>query len=251
MPLKPSSYFDTQACDYQSWQDQYGKKAVSFDEIIQVSQFNSTQLVLDLGCGPGARTLSAAPNIGRVIAMDISPSMLKMAAQFAAEAGATNISFVLGDANTLPFAPETFDLILSQSVLQFVDLERALPAVRSALRTGGQAAILHRAVKAHTPAARMQRILQSLWDVIKRSLAIFPEEGFAAGMRFVKTSLVRIYFARRYDAVRLDTAAAAGLYERYLPNCKIDIAPDGKVIFIHWSKTNLSQFHHQDGRNSL
>ena len=60
--------------------------------------------VLDVACGPGILTAEVAKAARDVVAFDLTPQMLKKAAQRCNEAGLTNVSFREGTANELPFA---------------------------------------------------------------------------------------------------------------------------------------------------
>jgi SAM-dependent methyltransferase len=98
------------------------------------------QRVLDIGCGAGTSTVEAARLVGpdgHVTGADISEPMLKRARELAH--GAQNIDFVSADAAYYPFAPETFDQVISRfgvmffvdSVLAFVNIRKAMkPAAR-------------------------------------------------------------------------------------------------------------------------
>src|ERR1700724_2804308 len=63
-----------------------------------------TGSVLDVACGPGILTAAIAKSAREVVAFDLTPQMLKKAAQRCAEAGLTNVTFREGNATGLPFA---------------------------------------------------------------------------------------------------------------------------------------------------
>jgi SAM-dependent methyltransferase len=75
--------------------------------------------VLDLGCGAGLDSLIAAPRTGpkgRVIGIDFSEAMLARARSAAAEAGADNIEFRLGDVESLPVESASIDVALVNGI---------------------------------------------------------------------------------------------------------------------------------------
>lgn len=85
---------------------------------------------LDLGCRDGAmaRALAGRKGIERLVGCDLSPG-------FAARAG---IPAVAADEEFLPFAPESFDLVVSNLGLHWVnDLPGALLQVRQSLKPDG------------------------------------------------------------------------------------------------------------------
>jgi len=79
--------------------------------------------VLDLGSGAGTDSLVAAQMVGdrgRVTGIDMSPEMLAKARAAAAEMGATNVEFVESEAERLPFPDESFDVVISNGVIDLV-----------------------------------------------------------------------------------------------------------------------------------
>ncbi len=76
---------------------------------------------------------------GEVVGIDPSVPMLDVARRSAADHGATNISFVEGDAGTHPFEPHAFDLVYSRlGIMFFNEPEAAFANLRRALRRGGR-----------------------------------------------------------------------------------------------------------------
>lgn len=90
--------------------------------------------ILDLGCGTGRLTveISEVTGSGRVVGLDRSASMLKIAAQ------SPRIRVVLGDGAALPFA-SVFDAVVSTATLHWVkDHEAAFASIHRVLRPGGR-----------------------------------------------------------------------------------------------------------------
>jgi SAM-dependent methyltransferase len=75
--------------------------------------------VLDFGCGAGRLTLPLARRATRVVACDLSPTMLLHARQNSERAGLHNISFLLSQ-ELAGLATATFDFVCSLLVLQYV-----------------------------------------------------------------------------------------------------------------------------------
>jgi SAM-dependent methyltransferase len=91
--------------------------------------------VLDVGCGAGQTSIDAARAGGRVLGVDVSARMLERARQ-RAEGSA---EFVLADAQTHPFEPASFDVVISRCGLMFfADPDAAFANLRRALRPGGR-----------------------------------------------------------------------------------------------------------------
>ena len=90
-------------------------------------------LALDVGCHDGAmgRILQGRKGIDRLVACDLSPD-------FARAAGGPGNPTVAADEEFLPFAPGSFDLVVSNLSLHWVnDLPGALVQIRQALKPDG------------------------------------------------------------------------------------------------------------------
>jgi arsenite methyltransferase len=98
--------------------------------------------VLDLGCGAGTDTLVAAQMVGptgRVTGIDMTPEMLSRARAAAAAMGATNAVFVEGDVEQLPFPAESFDVAISNGVIDLIpDKDAVFAEIFRVLRPGGR-----------------------------------------------------------------------------------------------------------------
>ena len=103
--------------------------------------------VLDVAAGAGGQTLAAARragNAGRVVATDISPTILTYAARAAAAAGHTTVETVEADGEDLaPLAGAEFDAVISRlGLIYFPDQHSALTAMRRTMRDGGRVAAI-------------------------------------------------------------------------------------------------------------
>jgi SAM-dependent methyltransferase len=98
------------------------------------------EVVLDVGCGSGATTLTAATKAERAAGIDLSRPLVELAMRRAQAAAIVNADFMIADAQTHNFAAGTFDLLISQfGMMFFDDPMRAFTNIRRALRPGGRA----------------------------------------------------------------------------------------------------------------
>jgi arsenite methyltransferase len=98
--------------------------------------------VLDLGSGAGTDSLIAAQMIGPqgwVTGIDMTLPMLDKARAAAAEMGVANIEFVEGEAEHLPFPDESFDVVVSNGVIDLIpDKDAVFAELYRVLMPGGR-----------------------------------------------------------------------------------------------------------------
>jgi len=98
--------------------------------------------VLDLGCGAGTDSLIASQMVGpegRLTGIDMTPQMLAKARTAAAEMGAANVEFVEADAERLPLADASFDVVISNGVIDLIpDKDAVFSELYRILAPGGR-----------------------------------------------------------------------------------------------------------------
>jgi SAM-dependent methyltransferase len=139
---KAVEYFESHAEYYEESQYRTGRRTFinsRHDHIVTMLAalaIPDTAKVLDAGCGPGNLVPEFAGRYRRVCALDASPRMVDVARSNAA--GLRNVSYQVGDIESLPFEDETFDVVCSAGVIEYLPrFERALEEMRRVLRPGG------------------------------------------------------------------------------------------------------------------
>ncbi|WP_065357736.1 class I SAM-dependent methyltransferase [Kluyvera georgiana] len=95
--------------------------------------------VLDVGCGAGHASFTAATQVSQVTAYDLSEGMLAVVAEEAEKRGLHNITCAQGPAEILPFGDNSFDVVISRySAHHWHDMQAALMEIRRVLKSGGR-----------------------------------------------------------------------------------------------------------------
>src|SRR3954471_11501164 len=87
--------------------------AVILDRIRNAAQLDKQSRALDVACRPGIGVEAQARDAGAVVGCDIPPAMRAKAEQRCASAALTNVKFVPGRAEALPFDDAEFDVVVS------------------------------------------------------------------------------------------------------------------------------------------
>jgi SAM-dependent methyltransferase len=109
--------------------------------LMEAAAVGAADRVLDVGCGCGltTRTAARAASAGSVLGMDLSAGMLHEAERRASVEGLTNVRFEQADAQVHAFSHAEFDLAMSRfGVMFFEDPVAAFANVASAIRPGGR-----------------------------------------------------------------------------------------------------------------
>jgi ubiquinone/menaquinone biosynthesis C-methylase UbiE len=149
-----------------------------WSDLLDGLRWNGDERILDLGCGRGAVLLAAAKRLttGRAVGVDIwsrvdqsgnSPGV----ARTNAEIEGVRVELMTADMTALPFAPDTFDVIVSNVAIHNIKgLDHRLTAIDEAvrvLRPGGKLLIADlRSTSAY--AVRLESLGMS--DVKRRNL---------------------------------------------------------------------------------
>jgi ubiquinone/menaquinone biosynthesis C-methylase UbiE len=109
--------------------------------LIQRAKIDPGMVVLDVGCGPGRVSVPLATYLGpegKVVALDVQPTMLKRLRQRMDQAGVKNIEILRGGLGEGNLPRSILDRALMVTVLEEIpDRSRALEEIYGALKPGG------------------------------------------------------------------------------------------------------------------
>jgi arsenite methyltransferase len=123
------------------------------------------ELVLDVGSGAGTDSLVAAQMVGsegRVTGIDMTSEMLAKARAAASDMEAANVQFVEGEVERLPFEDASFDVVISNGVIDLIpDKDAVFSEIHRVLRPGGRIQIADVTIQNPVSEEGRQRI--DLW----------------------------------------------------------------------------------------
>ncbi|MEV7175313.1 methyltransferase domain-containing protein [Kitasatospora sp. NPDC093679] len=109
--------------------------------LLEAAAVRPADRVLDVGCGAGEITCEVARRAatGRVLGVDLSAALLRVARGRAAEQGLGRVGFEQADAQIHPFPAGGFDLAVSRTgTMFFADHAAAFRNIARAVRPGGR-----------------------------------------------------------------------------------------------------------------
>ena len=152
--------------------------------------------VLDVGCGTGSTTCTAARTAagGRALGVDISVPLLRRAEQRARQDGLTNVRFERGNVQTHRLVPGGFDVAVSRfGVMFFGDPTVAFANIARGLRPGGRLVFVC-----------WQKLVDNEWITVPgAAVAQPPYDGWPVGSREPAVSASWFRFKCRVGPARL------------------------------------------------
>ena len=138
------------------WEDMFSAGlADATDALLDMAAVEPGMRVLDVACGAGNQTIRAAKRVGptgKVVASDISATMLDHVRQSAAKAAVPNIDTLACAADELDNRLAPFDAAISRlGLMLFPSPRTALEAVQRVLRRGARFAALVFTTPANNP----------------------------------------------------------------------------------------------------
>jgi arsenite methyltransferase len=164
---------------------------------VTLASLQPGQTVLDLGAGGGIDCFLAAKKVGpagRVIGVDMTPSMIDRARRNQRQVGAGNVEFRLGEIEHLPVADNSVDVIISNCVINLSpDKEQVFRDAYRVLKPGGRLAVSDIVTDGPLPAA-VKNDLAAWAGCVAGALDV---AGYVAAIKaagFVDVELTPVYW---------------------------------------------------------
>lgn len=114
--------------------------------VVDAARVKAGDEALDVASGAGGVAFALSERVkpgGRVVSTDLVDAMVQGAQRLGRERGVDNVSFRQADAESLPFAAASFDVVTClHGIMFFPRAEEALREFHRVLRPGGRASIL-------------------------------------------------------------------------------------------------------------
>ncbi len=207
-------------------------QGASLKRVVELVQPEATWQVLDVATGTGHTAFAFAPHVTHVVATDITPEMLAEGERLAREKSIQNVTFQEADAEVLPFADGSFDLVTCRiAPHHFGDVARFVREAVRVLRPAGVLAVVdnlvpgieaaERDAEAQQAAGQYINDLEKLRDPSHNrclSMSEWTELFAAAGLQKIHSERApkAIEFAEWARRMKVSEATFAELRERLL-----------------------------------
>ncbi len=182
-----AEYFNKIASRYDRWYETgTGRYVDRTEKWLVFSMLRSRGgKALDLGCGTGNYTAELYRRGFDVVGLDASEKMLEIARKKLPQ-----VSFVHGDAYQLPFPDESFDVVLSVTMFEFIhEPEKVVSEIHRVLKPGGEVII-----------GTMNG--NSLWFIFKRIKSLFVETAYRYARFYTPEELEELLKASGFAGVQ-------------------------------------------------
>lgn len=147
--------------------ERWGQMQVPADlqAILERIELRDDARVLDVAAGSGLLSRAIATRAREVVAIDITAEMLARGREAAERAGVSNITFVEGAAEALPFADGSFDLVMTRFSLHHIsEPQRVVDEMARVARGRGRVLVIDMLVADDPQLAARANAIERLRD---------------------------------------------------------------------------------------
>ena len=152
--------------------------------------------VLDLGCGTGDSLPGLAARGARVVGIDLSPDLIKLAAARLDVHGIRTVTLRVGSAYETGLPIASVDVVFCMSLLHHLEISRAMNEIKRVLRPGGYA-IIKEPIRFLALYDRVRRIFPAHdhssdyeHPLTKSEFSMMTEGFVSSGIRFFRLPFV-------------------------------------------------------------
>jgi ubiquinone/menaquinone biosynthesis C-methylase UbiE len=125
------------------FQEGHRSSESAIDAAVSVSGVTAKDTVLDVACGPGILACAFAKVADHVTGIDVTPAMLEQARKLQMSAGVKNVTWQTCDVYRMPFADESFSLLISRYAFHhFEHPQLVLREMARVCRRGGHVVVI-------------------------------------------------------------------------------------------------------------
>ena len=163
-------------------------KGADLDLLPRIAGLTGSEEVLDVATATGHTALALAPHARRVVGVDQTPEMLAVAREQASRRGVPNAMFAVADAEALPFADGSFDVVTCRiAAHHFPAVDRFCREAARVLRPGGRLVVVDNVAPEEPDLDRFINEVEKLRDPSHhRAYRLSEWKGFVeeAGLHF-------------------------------------------------------------------
>jgi SAM-dependent methyltransferase len=176
----------------------------------RVRDIRARRNILDIGSGAGMDSLTASfltDHKASITGIDMTTAMVEQARVNSSRMSRNNLRYITGQAEDLPFPSETFDLVISNGVINLcVDKEKVYREIYRVLKPGGRFQIADVLLEKPVPAE--SRNLVHLWT--NCVAGAIPIEDYLGIIK--RTGFIDIEMGQHYDVFKDARVAKSAAY---------------------------------------
>ncbi len=167
--------------------------AAALDQLLRVVGPESSELWLDVACGPGIVSRTLAPLVREVHGVDLTPAMVEVARREARAAGVGNATFEVGDATALALPDASVDGAVARFAIHHIPMAgRLFQELARVVRPGGHVILADHIADEDAEAAAWSQEVERLRDPSHWACLTVPRMWALAGQARLAFELERL-----------------------------------------------------------